>query len=146
MATILASAAYLTGHKYKGTITIFKVILFSPKGGSNLASFTQELKDQLRFNHELTGSLLCTAGMDCKDAVHISFFLLLAALTTFLCLIVNRMRENLRSGKMLVCRDQWPIFLYTHHTFDAEDLWSGLLRSCLLICVSRYFHVVILHY
>ncbi|KIK32958.1 hypothetical protein CY34DRAFT_18689 [Suillus luteus UH-Slu-Lm8-n1] len=67
-------------------------------------------------NHKLTGSLLCPAGMDWND---------------------TETKENLRSGEMLVCGDQWPIFLYTHHTFDTEDPWCGLLRSRLL----AYKHV-----
>ncbi|KAG2740811.1 hypothetical protein P692DRAFT_201842415 [Suillus brevipes Sb2] len=65
------------------------------------------------FNHELTGSLLCPVGLDWKDA---------------------ETRESLRSGEMLVCGDQWPIFLYAHHVFDAEDPWCGLFRNHLLVC------------
>ncbi|KAG1763204.1 hypothetical protein EV702DRAFT_1182809 [Suillus placidus] len=61
------------------------------------------------FNHELTGSLLCPAGLDWND----------------------------HQGELLVCRDQWPVFLYAHHTYDAEDPWCGLLRSRLL----AYKHV-----
>src|SRR6267154_2132870 len=60
-------------------------------------------------------------------------FLASAVLTT-----QNRTRENLRSGEILVCRDQWPVFLYAHHTYDAEDPWCGLLRSHLLICLSGH--------
>ncbi|KAG1846966.1 hypothetical protein C8R48DRAFT_750554 [Suillus tomentosus] len=41
-------------------------------------------------------------------------------------------KENLRSGELWVCGDQWPIFVYAHYTYDSEDPWSGLLRSCLL--------------
>ncbi|KAG0707424.1 hypothetical protein DFH29DRAFT_994866 [Suillus ampliporus] len=63
------------------------------------------------FNHELTGSLLCPAGLDWSDP---------------------ETRENLKSGEMSVCRDQWPIFLYAHYTYDAGDPWCGLLRSRLL--------------
>jgi hypothetical protein len=57
---------------------------------------------------------------------------------THLCLIINRTKENLRSGEMSVCGDQWPIFLYAHHTYDADDPWCGLLRSRLLVCVSGH--------
>ncbi|KAG1811078.1 hypothetical protein EV424DRAFT_1542623 [Suillus variegatus] len=63
------------------------------------------------FNHDLTGSLLCPAGLDWNDP----------------------------HGEMLVCGDQWPIFLYAHHAYDPEDPWCGLLRSHLL--VYAYKHV-----
>ncbi|KAG1879046.1 hypothetical protein F4604DRAFT_1880062 [Suillus subluteus] len=69
------------------------------------------------FNHELTGSLLCPTGLDWHDV---------------------ETRENLHSGKILVCGDQWPVFLYAHYTYDAEDPWCGLLRSRLLICAYKH--------
>ncbi|KAG2116643.1 uncharacterized protein F5147DRAFT_568026, partial [Suillus discolor] len=47
-------------------------------------------------------------------------------------------KENLRSGEMLVCGDQWPIFLYANHVYDPEDPWCGLLRSCLLIYAYKH--------
>ncbi|KAG1725825.1 hypothetical protein EDB19DRAFT_1897710 [Suillus lakei] len=56
------------------------------------------------FNHKLMGSLLCPVGLDWNNS----------------------------HGKLWVCGDQWPIFVYAHYTYDSEDLWSGLLRSCLL--------------
>ncbi|KAG1718007.1 hypothetical protein EDD22DRAFT_988372 [Suillus occidentalis] len=68
------------------------------------------------FNHELTGSLLCPAGMDWSDP---------------------ETKENLRSGDVLVCRDQWPIFLYAQYIYDPDDPWCGLLRGRLL----AYKHV-----
>ncbi|KAG1736914.1 uncharacterized protein EDB91DRAFT_1237997 [Suillus paluster] len=52
------------------------------------------------FNHELTGSLLCPTRLDWSD---------------------SQTKENLRSGKLLVCGDQWPVFLYSHHTYKPED-------------------------
>ncbi|KAG1804825.1 uncharacterized protein HD556DRAFT_1429012 [Suillus plorans] len=75
---------------------------------------SQLLSRYSRFNHELTGSLLCPAGLDRND---------------------TQTRENLRSSELSVCRDQWPIFLFAHHTYDTEDPWCGLLRSRLLVCV-----------
>lgn len=47
-------------------------------------------------------------------------------------------KENLRSSEMLVCGDQWPIFLYTQHTYDPDDPWCGLLRSRLLVCAYKH--------
>ncbi|KAG1880677.1 hypothetical protein C8R48DRAFT_744863 [Suillus tomentosus] len=73
---------------------------------------------ETRFNHDLTGSLLCPAGLDWNDL---------------------QTKADLQSGEMLVCGDQWPIFLYAHQTYDPNDLWCGLLRSRLL--VSAYKHI-----
>ncbi|KAG2059415.1 hypothetical protein BDR06DRAFT_979945 [Suillus hirtellus] len=64
-----------------------------------------------RFNHDLIRFLLCPIGLDWND---------------------SQTKENLRSGEPWVCRDQWPIFVYAHYTYDSEDLWSSLLRSRLL--------------
>jgi hypothetical protein len=48
---------------------------------------------------------------------------------------------------MLVCGDQWPIFLYAHHAYDPEDPWCGLLRSRLLVYVSAHsFFRYFIHY
>ncbi|KAG1745135.1 hypothetical protein EDD22DRAFT_786118, partial [Suillus occidentalis] len=47
-------------------------------------------------------------------------------------------KENLRSGEMLVCGDQWPIFLYTQYIYDPDDPWCGLLRSRLLVCAYKH--------
>ncbi|KAH7904000.1 hypothetical protein BJ138DRAFT_1019751, partial [Hygrophoropsis aurantiaca] len=70
------------------------------------------------FNHPVTGTLLCPAGMDWND---------------------ERVRESLRSGELLVSGDQWPIFLYASQSYDPDDPWKGLLRNRLL--VNAYKHV-----
>ncbi|KAG2120555.1 uncharacterized protein F5147DRAFT_563507 [Suillus discolor] len=90
----------------------------SPKGEAIQPFLHRNSKIDCGFNHELTGSLLCPAGLDWND---------------------SQTKENLRSGEMLVCGDQWPIFVYTHQTYDPDDPWCGLLRSHLL--VSAYKHV-----
>ncbi|KAG2152839.1 hypothetical protein DEU56DRAFT_727563 [Suillus clintonianus] len=89
----------------------------SPKGIAIQPPLHRNSKIDRRFNHELTGSLLCPTGLDWKDP---------------------ETRENLRSGEMSVCGDQWPVFLYANHTYDADDPWCGLLRNCLLVSVSRH--------
>ncbi|KAG1789484.1 uncharacterized protein HD556DRAFT_1433656 [Suillus plorans] len=106
------------GARGDDTKTLKSAVLdwISPKGAAIQPPLHRNSKIDRGFNHELTGSLLCPAGLDWKDA---------------------ETRENLRSGEMLVCGDQWPIFLYAHHTFDADDPWCGLLRSHLL----AYKHV-----
>lgn len=64
---------------------------------------------------------------------------------------VNRTKENLRSGELLVCGDQWPVLLYAHHNYDAEDPWCGLLRSRLLVCVgdmhvfTKFLYYIVFH-
>jgi hypothetical protein len=48
---------------------------------------------------------------------------------------------------MLVCGDQWPIFVYTNHVYDSEDPWCGLLRSRLLVYVSvTHIFALSVHY
>ncbi|KAG1783331.1 hypothetical protein EV702DRAFT_959376 [Suillus placidus] len=89
----------------------------SPKGAAIQPPLHRNSKIDRGFNHELTGSLLCPAGLDWHDA---------------------ETREKLCSGEILVCGDQWPVFLYANHTYDAEDLWCGLLRSRLLTCAYKH--------
>ncbi|KAG1760224.1 hypothetical protein EV702DRAFT_1183519 [Suillus placidus] len=93
--------------------TLKSVILdwICPKGEVIQPPLHRNSKIDRGFNHELTGSLLCPAGLNWNDS----------------------------HGETLVCGDQWPIFLYAHQTYDPEDPWCGLLRSRLL--VSAYKHV-----
>ncbi|KAG2032487.1 hypothetical protein BDR03DRAFT_935988 [Suillus americanus] len=108
------------GARGDNTKTLKSAVLdwISPKGAAIQPPLHRNSKINCGFNHELTGSLLCPAGLDWKDP---------------------ETRENLRSGELSVCGDQWPIFLYTHYTYDTDDPWCGLLRSRLL--VSAYKHV-----
>ncbi|KAG1748518.1 hypothetical protein EDD22DRAFT_785573 [Suillus occidentalis] len=80
----------------------------------------RNVKVNHRFNHELTGFLLCPVGLDWNNL---------------------ETKEKLRSGELWVCGDQWPIFVYANYTYDPEDLWCGLLRSQLLVYMSAYKHV-----
>ncbi|KAG1890410.1 hypothetical protein F4604DRAFT_1876902 [Suillus subluteus] len=89
----------------------------APKGEAIRPPLHRNSKIGCRFNHELTGSLLCPAGLDWNDP---------------------QTKDNLRSSELLVCRDQWPVFLYAHHTYDAKDPWCGLLRSRLLVCAYKH--------
>ncbi|KAG1906720.1 uncharacterized protein F5891DRAFT_1125542 [Suillus fuscotomentosus] len=89
----------------------------TPKGEAIQPPLHCNSKIDRGFNHPLTGSLLCPAGLDWNDP---------------------QTKENLRSGEILVCGDQWPIFLYTHHIYDPEDPWCGLLRSRLLVCAYKH--------
>ncbi|KAG1898670.1 uncharacterized protein F5891DRAFT_1236291 [Suillus fuscotomentosus] len=106
------------GARGDDTKTLKSAVLdwISPKGAAIQPHLHRNSKIDRRFNHELTGSLLCPAGLDWKDP-----------------------EENLQSGEISVCGDQWPIFLYANYTYDADDPWCGLLRNRLL--VSAYKHV-----
>ncbi|KAG2364137.1 hypothetical protein BDR07DRAFT_1450443 [Suillus spraguei] len=73
---------------------------------------SRNIKSDCGFNHEVTGALLCPAGLDWLNA---------------------ETKQSLKSGETAVCGDQWPIFLYTSYIYDLEDLWKGLLRNEILI-------------
>ncbi|KAG1906193.1 uncharacterized protein F5891DRAFT_1125612 [Suillus fuscotomentosus] len=107
------------GARGDDTKTLKSAILdwIAPKGEAIQPPLHRNSKIDRGFNHELTGSLLCPAGLDWNDP---------------------QTKENLRSGELLVCGDQWPVFLYAHHIYDAEDPWCGLLRSRLLICAYKH--------
>ncbi|KAG2741462.1 hypothetical protein P692DRAFT_20880043 [Suillus brevipes Sb2] len=107
-----------TGARGDDTKTLKSAVLdwISPKGEAIQPPLHRNSKIDRGFNHNLTGSLLCPAGLDWNDP---------------------RIREDLRSGEMLVCGDQWPVFLYAHYVYDHDDPWSGLLKSRLL----AYKHV-----
>ncbi|KAG2042375.1 hypothetical protein BDR03DRAFT_1006775 [Suillus americanus] len=107
------------GTRGNDTKTLKSAVLnwISPKGEAIQPPLHRNSKIDRGFNHQLTGSLLCPAGLDWNNP---------------------QMKENLWSGKVLVCGDQWPIFLYAHHVYDPEDPWCGLLRSRLL----AYKHIV----
>ncbi|KAG1843767.1 hypothetical protein F4604DRAFT_1884563 [Suillus subluteus] len=107
------------GARGDDTKTLKSAILdwISPKGEAIQPHLHRNSKLDRGFNHELTGSLLCPAGLDWHDP---------------------RTKEDLRSGEMLVCGDQWPIFLYAHYVYDSDDPWSGLLRSRLLTCAYKH--------
>ncbi|KAG1839572.1 hypothetical protein DFJ58DRAFT_733296 [Suillus subalutaceus] len=107
------------GARGNDTKTLKSAVLdwISPKGEAIQPHLHRNSKLDRGFNHKLTGSLLCPAGLDWHDP---------------------RTKEDLRSGEMLVCGDQWPIFLYAHYVYDSEDPWSGLLRSRLLTCAYKH--------
>ncbi|KAG1846036.1 hypothetical protein F4604DRAFT_1595159 [Suillus subluteus] len=101
------------GARGDDTKTLKSAILdwITPKGEGIRPPLHRNSKIDCGFNHDLTGSLLCPAGLDWNNP----------------------------HGEMLVCGDQWPIFLYAHHVYDPEDPWCGLLWSRLL--VYAYKHV-----
>ena len=72
----------------------------------------------------------------------VSTFLFL--FSTLFYLFVQRIQEKLRSGKLSVSDDQWPIFLYRFYKFDSSDPWKGLLQSSILVKVSHIFLIKII--
>ncbi|KAG2126797.1 hypothetical protein DEU56DRAFT_742755 [Suillus clintonianus] len=107
------------GARGDDTKTLKSAVLdwISPKGEPIQPPLHRNSKIDRGFNHELTGSLLCPAGLDWNHP---------------------QTKEHLRSGEMLVCGDQWPVFLYAHYIYDPEDPWCGLLRSRLLVCAYKH--------
>ncbi|KAG1874035.1 hypothetical protein C8R48DRAFT_769424 [Suillus tomentosus] len=107
------------GARGDDTKTLKSAVLdwIAPKGEAIQPPLHRNSKIDRGFNHELTGSLLCPAGLDWNN---------------------SQTKEHLRSGELLVCGDQWPVFLYAHHIYDAEDPWCGLLRSRLLVCAYKH--------
>ncbi|KAG1823891.1 uncharacterized protein BJ212DRAFT_1444806 [Suillus subaureus] len=85
------------------------------KGASGQAvipPLAQNIKSDQGFDYEVTGVLLCPAGLDWSDA---------------------QTKESLKTGETAVHGDQWPMFLYAGCIYDPEDPWKGLLRSEILI-------------
>ncbi|KAG1717813.1 hypothetical protein EDB19DRAFT_1899786 [Suillus lakei] len=71
------------------------------------------------FNHEVTGALLCPAGLDWSHV---------------------ETKQNLKSSETAVHGDQCPMFLNAGHVYDPEDPWTGLLRSEILIFMRFQAH------
>ncbi|KAG1889785.1 uncharacterized protein F5891DRAFT_965120 [Suillus fuscotomentosus] len=82
------------------------------RGQAVILPLAQNIKSDCGFNHEVTGALLCPAGLDWSNA---------------------ETKQSLKSGETTVRSDQWPMFLYAGYVYDSEDPWKGLLRSEILI-------------
>jgi hypothetical protein len=52
---------------------------------------------------------------------------------------IYRIKAKLRNGEIVVCGDQWPLFLYADYRYDPEDPWNGLFRSALLVSVGTIY-------
>ncbi|KAG1838511.1 hypothetical protein C8R48DRAFT_751536 [Suillus tomentosus] len=83
-----------------------------PRGKAVIPPLSRNIKSDRGFNHEVTGALLCPAGLDWSNA---------------------ETKQNLKSGEIAIRGDQWPIFLYARSEYDVENPWEGLLRSEILI-------------
>ncbi|KAG2134237.1 hypothetical protein BD769DRAFT_1627191 [Suillus cothurnatus] len=83
-----------------------------PRGQVVIPPLSRNIKSDRGFNHEVTGALLCPAGLDWSNA---------------------ETKQGLKSGEIAVRGDQWPMFLYAGNIYDPEEPWKGLLRSEILI-------------
>ncbi|KAG2091352.1 uncharacterized protein F5147DRAFT_748142 [Suillus discolor] len=103
-----------SGARGNDTKTLKSAILkwLVPRGQPLIPPLARNIKSDHGFNHEVTGVLLCPAGLDWSNA---------------------ETKQSLKSGETAVRGDQWPIFLYAGYVYDPEDPWTGLLRSKILI-------------
>ncbi|KAG1729931.1 hypothetical protein EDB19DRAFT_1897128 [Suillus lakei] len=112
MGELLGKGA--SGARGDDTKTLKSAVLkwLMPRGQAVIPPLSQNIKSDRRFNHEVTGALLCPAGLDWSNA---------------------ETKQSLKSGETAVHGDQWPIFLYAVYDYDPKDPWKGLLRSKILI-------------
>ena len=64
----------------------------------------------------------------------VSYFLL----SFHACLIICRIKEQLRSGELAMSGDVWPAFVYQGYKANDDDIWDGLFRSALLVTVRLH--------
>ncbi|KAG2047190.1 hypothetical protein BDR06DRAFT_1032520 [Suillus hirtellus] len=83
-----------------------------PRGQVVIPPLSRNIKSDRGFNHEVTGALLCPAGLDWSNA---------------------ETKQNLKSGETAVRGDQWPMFLYAGYDYNPKDPWKGLLKSEILV-------------
>ncbi|KAF8190092.1 hypothetical protein BJ912DRAFT_850336 [Pholiota molesta] len=87
----------------------------SPPGQPLIPPLARNVKINRGFNHEITGALLCPAGVDWSN---------------------KDIKQKLRTGELTVAGDQWPALLYRNYKYDEDDPWNGLLQSQILIKAS----------
>ncbi|KAG1730042.1 hypothetical protein EDD22DRAFT_960787 [Suillus occidentalis] len=88
-----------------------------PRGQVIILPLSRNIKSDRGFNREVTGALLCPAGIDWSN---------------------TETKQSLKSSETAVRGDQWPIFLYAGCTYDPEDPWKGLLWNEMLICGFKH--------
>ncbi|KJA13336.1 hypothetical protein HYPSUDRAFT_151695 [Hypholoma sublateritium FD-334 SS-4] len=88
-----------------------------PVGEPVIPPIARNSKIDRGFNHEITGSLLCPAGVDWNN---------------------TEIKQKLRTGEFSVSGDQWPIFLYASYQYDENDPWKGLLQSAILVKTFKH--------
>ncbi|KAG1865676.1 hypothetical protein C8R48DRAFT_747709 [Suillus tomentosus] len=108
-----------SGARGDDTKTLKSAVLewLMPRGQPLIPPLSRNIKSDRGFNHEVTGALLCPAGLDWSNA---------------------ETKQSLKSGETAVCGDQWPLFLYAGYVYDPDAPWQGLLRSDILICGFKH--------
>ncbi|KAG0701182.1 hypothetical protein DFH29DRAFT_982831 [Suillus ampliporus] len=104
----------VSGARGDDTKTLKSAVLewLVPRGQALIPPLSRNIKSDRGFNHEVTGALLCPAGLDWSN---------------------TETKQSLKSGETAVRGDQWPMFLYAGYIYDPKDPWTGLLRSEILI-------------
>ncbi|KAG2147862.1 uncharacterized protein EDB93DRAFT_1070591, partial [Suillus bovinus] len=99
-----------SGARGDDTKTLKSVVLewLVLRGQVVIPPLSRNIKSDRGFNHEVTGALLCPAGLDSSNA---------------------ETKQSLKSSETAVRGDQWPMFLYAGYVYDSDDPWKGLLRS-----------------
>ncbi|KJA14950.1 hypothetical protein HYPSUDRAFT_142490 [Hypholoma sublateritium FD-334 SS-4] len=89
----------------------------TPPGEPLIPPISRNAKSGRGFNHEVTGALLCPAGLNWNDV---------------------EIKEKLRTGELSVPGDQWPILLFSSYMYDDNDPSKGLLRSPILVKTFKH--------
>ncbi|KAF9461919.1 hypothetical protein BDZ94DRAFT_1310119 [Collybia nuda] len=90
-------------------LAILDLVLLLPGYESNLPPTK---KTNRGFCHDPTGSPLCPVGIDWCD--------------------------KLKTGKIVVTPEMWPIFVYADHQYDPDNPQKGLFRGALLVMVFKH--------
>ncbi|KAG2743180.1 hypothetical protein P692DRAFT_20878814 [Suillus brevipes Sb2] len=108
-----------SGARGDDTKTLKSAVLewLMPRGQPLIPPLSRNIKSDRGFNHDVTGGLLCPAGLDWSNA---------------------ETKQSLKSGETAVRGDQWPMFLYAGYVYDPDAPWQGLLRSDILICGFKH--------
>jgi len=117
-ATMLQKGA--SGARSDDTKSLKSAIVdwLTPPGEPLVPPIARNVKADRGFNHEITGQLLCPAGVDWTDP---------------------EIKQKLRTGELSIAGDQWPVLLYSGYKFHEDDPWRGLLRSSILL--KTYKHI-----
>ncbi|KAH6891551.1 hypothetical protein BKA70DRAFT_1119957, partial [Coprinopsis sp. MPI-PUGE-AT-0042] len=89
----------------------------TPSGGVLVPPLQRNVKTDRGFHHSTTGRLLCPATLDWS---------------------CDKIRNGLRSARLVPTGDQWPLLLYLDHSYNPEDPWNGLLRGPLLVKAFKF--------
>ncbi|KAG1790357.1 uncharacterized protein HD556DRAFT_1433420 [Suillus plorans] len=102
MGELLGKGA--AGAQGNNTKTLKSAVLewLVPRGQAVIPPLSRNIKSDPRFNHEVTGALLCPAGLDWSN---------------------TETKQSLKSSETAVYGDQWPMFLYAgfKHVFTSPS-------------------------